>query len=227
MPKFIVYLRRLVIGLSNKFVYTCPICNFHGKFKFAGIPLRVGVSCPTCNSVERHRLFYLKFKTNSFLNPILHFAAEDCLKNYLFNNNSEYFTADLYTKSDFQLNIESIKLKDSSFGTVIANHVLEHVDDNKALSEIHRILIKGGYFICSIPQIKGLVSSFRPKDALSYDERILYCGQSDHLRTYGDDFEDFVSNYGFILDRKFSPSLDEKVQYSLNFNDTIYFFKKL
>jgi ubiquinone/menaquinone biosynthesis C-methylase UbiE len=49
------------------------------------------------------------------------------------------------------LNIEAIEMPDASWDVVVANHVLEHVDDRKALSEIRRILVPGGFAIFSFP----------------------------------------------------------------------------
>ena len=52
---------------------------------------------------------------------------------------------------DFQIiDAQSIPLKDKSFDTVIANHMLFHVPDmEKALSEVSRVLKPDGYFYAS------------------------------------------------------------------------------
>ena len=42
-------------------------------------------------------------------------------------------------------------MPDASWDVVVANHVLEHVDDRKALPEIRRILVPGGLAILPLP----------------------------------------------------------------------------
>lgn len=41
-----------------------------------------------------------------------------------------------------------------SFDSLFSSQVLEHIfDHNKVISECHRVLKKGGYFVCSVPMI--------------------------------------------------------------------------
>ncbi|HNW87567.1 MAG TPA: class I SAM-dependent methyltransferase [Candidatus Limiplasma sp.] len=48
------------------------------------------------------------------------------------------------------VNMESIPYGDNTFDVVIANHVIEHVpDEQKALSEVMRVLKPGGFAILS------------------------------------------------------------------------------
>lgn len=35
----------------------CTLCGFHGYFKWFGMPPRFDARCPSCGSLERHRLF--------------------------------------------------------------------------------------------------------------------------------------------------------------------------
>jgi len=52
---------------------------------------------------------------------------------------------------------EFIPFSDEKFDIVLCNQVLEHVyDDKKAISEISRILRKGGFFIGSVPHISPI-----------------------------------------------------------------------
>ena len=106
------------------------------------MPERIDAQCSNCNSLERHRLFFLNLDKKIINNenegikePILHFAAEEVLENYFRDKYKNYKTADLQVtpdfifskKSDIQLNIENIEVPDNTFNTIIANHVLEHV----------------------------------------------------------------------------------------------------
>lgn len=55
-------------------------------------------------------------------------------------------------------NIEKIPFFKQSFNFVTALDVLEHVDDQKALKEIHRVLKKRGFLIATVPAFPKLWS---------------------------------------------------------------------
>lgn len=192
--------------LGRKYITrrTCPICGFHGGFLKTGDPPRADAMCPICRSLERHRLFWLWYLKNSqiLLPPIIHFAAEDFVAKFFKEklDDSKYRTANISGTPDIILNIESINLPDSSISTVICNHVLEHVDDRKALSEMHRILSKDGILIASVPIIEGWDKTYENPIIQSPEERELHFGQSDHIRYYGKDFRDRLLEAGFIFD---------------------------
>ena len=95
-------------------------------------------------------------------------------------------TADLYSDADLRLDIQATGLEDSSYDVVIANHVLEHVDDfRKALQEVHRILRSNGFFICSFPMDPKVDLIDEEIEPLSEKERIHRFGQNDHKRVFG------------------------------------------
>lgn len=66
---------------------------------------------------------------------------------------SEYFISDLYApEADFRDDARALSNKDSSFDTVVCFEALEHIDDIGAVvSEMYRVLKKGGYAIATIP----------------------------------------------------------------------------
>ena len=96
-------------------------------------------------------------------------------------------TADIMGSGvDMKLDIQSTGLKDSSYDVVIANHVLEHVDDFRiALREVHRILKPNGFFICSFPMDSKIELVDEETEPLSEAERIKRFGQNDHKRVFG------------------------------------------
>src|SRR5215469_16319207 len=117
----------------------CPVCSYHGSFWTYGDPPRADALCPNCSSLERHRL--LRLALYQFPLPaqaeVLHFAPERAVSAMLPTNN--YHSADLDTRiAEQKLNVEAIALPSKSVDVVVANHVLEHVDDRKALREIQR-----------------------------------------------------------------------------------------
>ncbi len=63
-------------------------------------------------------------------------------------------------KADRVLNIEAIASPDASYDCVVCSHVLEHVDDKKALSEIYRVLRPGGVALIMLPVIEGWAKTY-------------------------------------------------------------------
>lgn len=126
----------------------------------------------------------------------------------------DYQTADLFNAADLTLDIEKIDCKSGHFKTVIANHVLEHVDDKIALWEINRILKSGGILIASVPIIEGWDKSYENTQITSPKDRDLHFGQPDHCRFYGRDFRDRVVESGFFC-REVTAFGSEVVRYSL------------
>jgi SAM-dependent methyltransferase len=63
-------------------------------------------------------------------------------------------------------------------------HVLEHVDDRKALAEIHRVLTPGGFAVLSFPIALAFEKTYENAD-VPPEQRRLNFGQGDHLRMPG------------------------------------------
>lgn len=178
---------------------TCPICDFRGLFEHFGRPPRIDARCPSCGSLERHRLFWLWFgaDTRKLPEPVLHFAPEKVLMERLRPIYRDYRTADLFDSADLKLDIECIDLPTGSVRTVICNHVLEHVSDKKALEEIYRILSGDGQLVASVPIIEGWERTYEVDNIIAPGERELHFGQFDHVRYYGRDFRDRLRRAGF------------------------------
>src|SRR5690606_12677364 len=114
--------------------------------------------------------------------PIVHFAPEPSLAKRLQERYGQaYRTADLMRQDvELQLNIERIDLADGTVGTVMANHVLEHVDDQAALREIRRVL--GPHAdrraILSFPIAHGWHHTYEDPSVVDPHQRELHFGQS-------------------------------------------------
>lgn len=200
-PKSIRRIIRYNLALRPVAKRECNICGFNGYFEhFAGPPLLNEVVCPSCGSHSRHRIFWDWYKESASIlpEPIYHFAPEKVLEDKLRFICEQYVTADISDNADCILDIQNINLPSSSVGTVVCNHVLEHVpNDGKALSELYRVLRKGGILIISVPMIDGWEKSYEDASITSLNERAVNFGQSDHLRIYGRDFVIKLSNAGF------------------------------
>lgn len=95
-------------------------------------------------------------------------APTEHLKNYLNSKvlAQNYRSADLFMKDvDDNVDIQAMDIyPDNSWDLVICSHVLEHVpDDIKALSEIYRVLKKGGVAILMAPINLGLEKVLKQK----------------------------------------------------------------
>lgn len=206
----------------------CPICGFEGFFGNAGKPPRIDSKCSRCGSLERHRLFWLWFKKNviTLQEPILHFAPEPVLEKNFREKFINYKTADLFSSADLKLDIEKIDLPDESVNTVICNHVLEHVDDAKALREIKRILSRDGLLLVSVPIIEAWEQTYENKEVQSPTEREVHFGQDDHVRFYGRDFRKRVLGAGFSCVDEFTAEGEMVVEYGLIRGEKLFIYKK-
>jgi SAM-dependent methyltransferase len=159
--------------------------------------------CPRCKSLERHRLLKLWLDGNPPAiqgRDVLHFAREDCVTGFIKPLAGRYVTADIDAgRADLVLNIERLDLPASSFDVAICSHVLEHVDDRKALAELYRILRPGGLCILAVPIVEGWDATFEDAAVTKPEERAVYFGQFDHIRYYGADFRDRIRKAGFSL----------------------------
>lgn len=218
-----VFLRlRGLFYYGNK--YHCNICNkSFRKFLDGGFDLQVikemeiiGAGrrmhiCPNCQSTDRDRLIKSFFDNNNKLidNKIklLHIAPEPSLNNYIKKlTNIDYITAAKYHEGIYYpedmilVDLTDMQFSDSEFDFIICNHVLEHIDNDKlALSELFRVLKKGGTAILQVPFSNKLNISYENSDIQTAKEREEHFGQFDHVRLYGKDYPDKLTNAGFIL----------------------------
>lgn len=160
--------------------------------------------CTKCESKERHRLMGLWIEDNRSTvrsSRILHFAPEPVLARFLRDRANQYKSADLDpTYADTVLNIEDIDLPDESVDLIVCSHVLEHVDDNKALSEMYRVLSPGGLALLMFPIVEGWEKTYEDKAFTSASDRTKYFGQADHVRMFGRDVRSRITSAGFSLE---------------------------
>ncbi len=181
-------------------------------FSVPSAPPRFDAKCPECGSLERHRLFLLLDRENNLLDEIssiLHFAPEPIIEKYLRHKVASYTSADLYKSGvDRKEDIEDISLPGASVDAVFCSHVLEHVNDIRALREIHRILKPGGRLIAMVPICEGWDKTYEDPDIVSPAGRELHFGQNDHVRYYGRDFQQRLADAGFETAAYTAPPVD-------------------
>ena len=195
---------RICFGGSQ---YFCPICESRLRLflphKWSRRHLRV--VCPVCFSHPRHRQawLFLKQETNFFdASPkrLLHFAPETIfIDKFRRIAGLDYLATDLESPHAMvRMDITALDCEAESFDAVYCSHVLEHVpDDQRAMSEIHRVLRPGGWALVQVP-LSGDVTQ---EDLSITDprERLRLYGQRDHVRLYGLDIVDRLEIAGFAV----------------------------
>ena len=95
---------------------------------------------------------------------LLHIAPEKNLRKILKSFlHIEYVSGDLNTlmDCDIRLDITDMSFEDNFFDVIICNYVLEHVkDDQKAMSELFRVLKPKGIAILQVLIFKALKETF-------------------------------------------------------------------
>jgi len=146
---------------------------------------------------------------------VLHFAPEPSVEALLKTSGGKYESADLLSDfGDLTLNIEKLKLADGSYDVVVASHILEHVNDHRALAELYRILRPAGRLIVFVPIIESWATSYENPTVESRSERLLHFGQEDHVRYYGRDLRARICAAGFHLD-EYTGTPEQCMRYGL------------
>ena len=233
--------------------YKCPICGFHAKelspigfdnpiiqkYKIIGAGKR-NAGCPKCGSTDRERLVYtyLKFEERVFDKPtmkILHIAPEmTIMQKFIKRGFVNYYCGDFFAEAqhanyshDFvkHMDIQNLSFDDSSFDIVICNHVLEHVfNERKAMTEIYRVLRKGGKAILQVPIspiLKETISEPSITDGKILEQKF---GQKDHVRLFGADYTSELKSCGFAVETLKIQSRFPK--FGLNPKEVLYIGRK-
>ena len=185
----------------------CPVCGkVSRRFRPYGSIPRDDAQCVHCGALERHRLLwlYLSMKTNLLdgkPRKMLHVAPEPCLASRLRQRlGANYMSADLFnSRAMVVMDVTEIAYPDQSFDVIYCSHVLEHVqDDRKAMEEFFRILRSDGWAILQVPITAEV--TFEDPSISEPEERLRVFGQKDHVRKYGPDYVDRLTDAGFKVD---------------------------
>lgn len=211
------------IGSSRE----CPICGWKGNsFEQAYYPYKPAATyfCQVCGSSERHRFAYfsLKEKLHNYSNTILHFAPETYIESWLRSLSKEYLSVDLYSPDVMRnMDITNLTLEDNSFSLIWCSHVLEHIeDDNKAMTELYRVLNNSGMAVVMVP-IYG-EKTYEDFSITSPEERLKHFKQEDHVRLYGLDIQQRLEKVGFQVEVLSVLNLPQEIvdKYSLDYPST-------
>ncbi len=237
--KFSLFIRPIIAFLLKGNRFTDPIDgkSFRYFLPYGYGKIRHNALSPSTLSLERHRLMWLFLKNNTdfFSAPkkVLHIAPEQCfIKIFKNQPNLDYITADLHSPiADVKADILNLPFENETFDVVFCNHVLEHIiDDKKAMTELFRVMKKGGYGIFQVPQDLTLQKTYEDSTITNPKERAKHFGQYDHVRIYGHDYFNRLENVGFkVRPTNLSLSLSKKEinQFRLTENELLPYCEKL
>lgn len=198
----------------------------------------VNFECPHCGAHdrERHLLLYLRASGLLAALPtleVLHFAPEKRLGRVLrAAAQARYLMCDLYPQSPevMRVDMTDMPFEDCSFDLLLANHVLEHVqDDLRALTEIRRVLKPGGHAILQTPYSRKLAATWSDPGIADDAARLEAYGQEDHVRLYGAEIfrrfasvglTDCVQPHSELL-----PGIDARA-YGVNPSEPFFLFRR-
>jgi SAM-dependent methyltransferase len=221
--------RRQFVG-TGRLPRTCPICGYHGVFISVGHPARWDARCLNCGSRERHRLLHLWITEGNgdklAGKRILHFAPEKIMLRRM-RGNPLYETADLMQSGvTHKVDITHVPLPDAGYDVVIANHVLEHIDDDGlAIQELFRLLKPHGAALLTVPLNPTRRQTYENPTVITKAERWAHFSAHDHKRYYGLDFADRLEAAGFEVEI-FRRSPEEEVRYALLRDEWLYIARK-
>lgn len=215
----------------------CPACG-RDVVRFEPGPRdRPDARCPHCQSLERHRFLAILLDT---LEPLL-VSARVVLDIAPQAQIRRTLRAKLGAERIVGLDIEGVRdvdvlgdvralpLGESSVDLALCYHVFEHVrEDRQAMREVVRVLSPSGVAIVSNPRRRGRPTDEDPDAPV--EDRIRRFGQADHLRAYGDDFEDRLREEGLAVDRLTPDSLlsaQEVEHYGLNGAEEVWICRRL
>lgn len=233
-----IFLRPLIYLFFKGNKFTDPI---DGKSYRKFLPYGYGKQrenalSPGTLSLERHRQMwlYLKNETDFFTQnyKVLHIAPEqEFLRKFKKMKNLEYTSADLFSPIvDVKADILDLPFEDESFDVIFCNHVLEHIiDDKKAMSELYRVMKKGGWGILQVPMKNSLEKTYEDFTITDPKERQKHFGQYDHVRWYGMDYFERLKSVGFSVDINFYSqkfSKEEQNRFGLNVTEILPVVRK-
>ena len=198
--------------------------------------LRENALCPGTLSLERHRLLWLYLsRETSFLKDnirVLHIAPEQVFyTKFKGLDHWDYTTTDLHSPlADVKADICALPFESDNYDLILCNHVLEHIpDDHSAITELYRVLKKGGTLIAQVPLDENRSVTFEDDSIIDQKERTKIFGQYDHVRVYGSDYYQRLEKVGFTtqgIDYLSQLSQEERNRFALPKEENIPVAKK-
>ena len=183
--------------------YQCNICN--KKLRFF-VKMNEDRICPRCGSLQRTRRLW-QLLNEKFLREdikVLDFSPSRSIYRLMKNKNFSYVSSDLSGDfiSDVSYDIRSIDSGNENYDLTICYHILEHIDEDiDAMSELYRVLKKGGVCLIQTPFKEGEI--YEDNSIISPEQREIHFGQSDHVRIYSiNSLTNRLERVGFKVEKR-------------------------
>jgi len=225
------YIQQLILydPLPHK-VY-CPIAKREFR-RF--IKSKNDLLTPTNGARCRQRLVwhYLENELHILNTPLrlLHIAPEFSYFQILSQQkNIDYVPGDKMVlgysnqKGIHHIDLTDLKYDDLSFDCILANHVLEHIpDDKKAMTEIYRTLKIDGTGVITVPIDEKLDRTYEDPSIVLPEDRKKHFGQWDHVRSYALDIKERFEQVGFKVEiNRYSSNFTKEEKEKYGFSDGI------
>ncbi len=172
----------------------CPCCGARLR-RFIEYP---SLYCPRCGSYERHRLLALQLRERpALLAPpikLLQVSPDRPLERLVTRAGIERVSIDVDNPQvELEMDVRELTFEDGSFDAALALHVLCEVDEReRALSELHRVLRRGGHAILQVP-VDGQPGLLAELEAAGFATEVLRAAALDASA---------ISRYGLIVDEE-------------------------
>jgi len=233
---FLIFFYKILLCMRILFwrvqIIYCPICTKFKKTFYTGLFPWIFLVCSGCLSLSRQRLIANYLKENSNLNKkkIIHFAPEYALSKFINKNYKikKYDAVDLIPyKQAVRVNIENINKKyHDNYDLVICNHVLEHVNFIRAISNLKKLVKKNGKILLTFPIVDSWEKNYINKKIKQQHDRSLHFQQFDHLQLFGREIENYLIDKNFSCN-KYITTGKESVKFGLIQGETLFVLKKI
>lgn len=215
--------------------FNCPCCGWRVR----GFMARSGWSlhnadgyCPRCNAKARHRRvwLYLRDNTDLFGNAkrVLDVGPAPGLSRALTRRGElDYVSVGIDIGTPYLSvvgDVRALPFADGSFDVLLCQHVLEHVEeDRRSMAEIRRVTRNGGWAVISVPICLNKATHEDPNVTEPRERERLF-GESGHVRMYGYDLVDRLTDAGFeqTLQRAENLSNAECARYGLRKDEHLF-----
>jgi SAM-dependent methyltransferase len=191
-------------GTTSDLPFHCPACGTDLEAFAPGPGGRPNARCPNCQALERHRLLTLMLRERGALfgtgTRVLDVAPAGVVRRFLLERvGRRYVGTDMFMSGGVSARSDLTRAPFASqaFDVIVCYHVLEHIpDDHAAIVELARVLHRDGVAFIQVPRRPGTQTDEDPSAPV--EERISRFGQDDHVRFYGDDFEERLLAGGLV-----------------------------
>jgi SAM-dependent methyltransferase len=236
-------IRELVLlgrGMAHRGTRTrCPCCGWRLRSfvdKWSLLSTTIDGYCPRCNSKARHRRLWLflerELAVSTTPRRVLDVGPWSSIgRAFRPLGSVTYIGLDLvrlHRHVDVMGDITSAPLGDGLFDLVLCNHVLEHIEDDRAaMAELHRVVRPGGLAVVSVPLLDD-GPTFEDPSISSPEDRKRYFGERGHVRFYGLDLRDRLEAAGFRVEFRPGSAVEagDVADYGLRTDESLFLCRR-